>query len=69
MTRQTNNDIDAAFVALEDDIATLVFILTNEEVTPEKIAFVAGNGFTDEESRGQCYNTFYGRKLRLFIIG
>ena len=49
--RQTNNDIDAAFVALEDDIATLVFVMTNEEVTPEKVSFVAGNGFNDEEAR------------------
>jgi hypothetical protein len=36
---------------LTDNIETLLFALTNEEVTPEKVTFVAENGFTESASR------------------
>ena len=49
--RQTDNDLDGALIALDDNIETLLFILTNEEVTPDKITFVTENGFTEEASR------------------
>lgn len=49
--RQTDNDLDAALIALEDNIETLLYVLTNEEVTPEKVTFVADNGFTEDEAR------------------
>jgi len=63
---------DAVLRRFEFDLASGGLHLAAESTPPESHAFLgivkSANGVDFLTSRSQCYKTFYGRNLRIFVI-